>query len=239
MEASMKNRFRTQKKAVAFFITVPLLLLTSVFQVHCPVCNGTGEITNMPGSENLEITGSKFEETYVSRQICEMYIIYQYKVDLSIKNTGKEDSAGWVKLVLREFGKGRVMDVKYVQVAVPAETSVETQYSIWFQSGLDAPDQTEVYAELVKDGITCAVCNGSGKVALNFWLLAHQMRTTLRETARTITPYVPPIYRPPDSIGSDTEGAAAAIDYNDVPATSSTTTPGDTTAPVPVPGSGE
>jgi hypothetical protein len=137
-------------------------------------------------------------------------MIYQYDVTLSVKNFGTSDAQGWVKLALREPSNGKVLDIKYVEVSVAAQSSADIQYQVFFRSGLDEADETEVYAETAKAGIPCASCGGTGKVALNYWLLANQLKDSLRETARVNTPYTPPVYVSPDSSGSWEEGAPVA-----------------------------
>jgi len=42
--ASLK-RFRFQKKYMAFFTVVPLLVLTGLIQMECPVCEGSGYVS--------------------------------------------------------------------------------------------------------------------------------------------------------------------------------------------------
>lgn len=197
----MSIRFRFQKKYIAFLTIIPLLAVTSLFQVECPVCEGTGYMESMPAMEHVEITNAESEELYVTREICELFIAYKYNIILILKNNGPEDVEGWVKLVLKEYAKGRVMDIQYLSVAIPGESAIEATYTVWFGTGLDVPGRTDVFAEVVTGEIPDETCSGGGKVSLNTWLLVNGFKDKFKEVVRVHHEYKPPVWYPPETEG--------------------------------------
>lgn len=197
----MSIRFRFQKKYIAFLTIMPLLAASSLFQVECPVCEGTGYMASMPTMEHVEITNAESEELYVTREICEAFIAYKYDIKLWLKNNGPEDAEGWVKLVLKEYAKGRVMDIQYLSVAIPGESAIEATYTVWFGTGLDVPGRTDVFAEVVTGEITDETCSGTGKVSANTWLLVNGFKDKFQEVVRVHQEYKPPVWYPPDTEG--------------------------------------
>jgi len=190
-------KFRSQKKYIVFLTVIPLLVVTSLVKAECPVCQGTGTMSFMPGIENVELLNVESEETYISRQFCEMYILYKYNVMLSLKNNGPDEVGGWIKLILREFRKGKVLDIQYLYIDFPGETTMDCTYVVWFRSGLDAPLLTEVHAELETGEIPDLTCNGTGKVLINTWHLVNYLKESFLETARVEQEFRPPIYYDP------------------------------------------
>jgi len=153
----------------------------------------------MPVMENVEITNAESDELYITREICEAFIAYKYDIKLTLKNNSPEDAEGYIKLVLKEYAKGRVMDIQYLSVAIPGESAIEATYTVWFGTGLDVPGQTDIYAEVVTGEIPDDTCNGSGKVSLNTWLLVNGFKDSFREVVRVHHEYKPPVWYPPDT----------------------------------------
>lgn len=197
----MSIRFRFQKKYIAFLTIMPLLAVTSLFQVECPVCHGTGHMASMPAMENVEIVSAESEELYVTREICEAFIAYKYNIILILKNNGSEDAEGYIKLVLKDFSEGRVMDIQYLSTAIPGESAIEATYTVWFGTGLDVPGRTDVFAEVVTGEIPDETCGGTGKVSANTWLLVNGFKDKFKEVVRVHHEYKPPVWYPPDTEG--------------------------------------
>lgn len=203
---SMKlGRFRFQKKYVAFIVVVPLLMLTSLLQIECPVCQGQGSISSSPAMENVELVQIEEVEAYVLRDVCEMYILFRYDVILTLKNNGPEAAEGWIKMILRDTSKSTPMDIQYITIEIPGETFIESIYTVWFQSGLDLEGMTEIHGEVVTGEIPDVTCNGTGKVSLNSWLVVKGLKESFQETIRTIKEFKPPLYFPPETEGGGFE----------------------------------
>lgn len=197
----MSIKFRFQKKYIAFLTVVPLLVVASLFQVECPVCEGLGFMASSPAMEYVEITNAESDEVYVTREVCDAFIAYKYDIMLTLKNNGPEDVEGYIKLVLKEYAKGRVMDIQYLSVAIPGESAIEATYTVWFGTGLDVPGRTDIYAEVVTGEVPDDTCNGNGKVSLNTWLLVNGFKDSFREVVRVHHEYKPPVWYPPETEG--------------------------------------
>jgi hypothetical protein len=179
---NIAKKFRFQKKYLFFFPIVIILSATSIIHVDCPICEGTGRLEAMPYMENVEIISTESEELYKTAEICEAFIVYKYNLILELKNNGIDGAKGFVKMVLRDYTKGAVMDIQYLSVSIPGRTAVESTYVIYFGTALDVPGRTEVFAEVVA-------------------LLVNRLTDVFEEKARTVKEYKPPIYYPPDTEG--------------------------------------
>lgn len=196
--AIKSKKFRFQRKYFAFFTIIPLLLLTSIVQVECPVCGGSGHMTGTPGMENVELTHPESKEIRVSRDVCGAYIVYIYEITLPLQNNNTYPVEGWVKLVLREYQKARVMDIQYLPVRITGETAIEVTYLIGFTSGLDLELRTEVDAEVLTGEFKDESCNGTGKVPVNAWVLINGLKDNLYEVSRAENQFKHPYYIEPD-----------------------------------------
>ena len=82
-----------------FFGVVGVLALTALISVPCPVCHGTGSISKAVGMVNVRIVNIEYKQTFLNMDFCLGYILYKYRVDLVLSNSGSEDAIGWVKVV--------------------------------------------------------------------------------------------------------------------------------------------
>ena len=196
--------FDLKKKYVAFFSIVTALVVTSVVQVDCPVCDGVGSLPITPGMKNVTVQEIETEQNYFWTDICSSYITYQYEVTLSLVNEGSDEVTGWIKFILRDYSEGSMIDRQYTIVTIPAETNMEATFKVWFQSGEDVPSDTEVYAEPVTDAIEDDTCNGTGKLSLNSWLMVNVLKDSFEKIATSELQFEPPPpYFPPE--GGDTD----------------------------------
>lgn len=199
MRLPIKSRF--QKKYIAFFAVVPLLLLTGLIQVECPVCEGTGYVSGAPGMENVVIIKTESIEKYASRDMamCDMYVMYLYDVTLSVVNKGEDDTWGYIRLSLVDQVRGEVIDRQYVILRIPGNTSLDVSYTLWFQSEDDTVMYlTRVDAKPIIDEVEDTTCNGSGKLPLNSWLIANGLKANFKELGREKVHYQPPPILDPD-----------------------------------------
>jgi len=194
-------KFKLQKKYIIFFPIVICLTATSIIQVDCPLCGGTGHLVAMPNMQNVEIVNIESEELYVTAEICEAFIVYKYDLTLELKNNGVDDAEGYVKMVLKDYTKGAIMDIQYLSVSIPGESTIEASYIIYFGTALDVPGRTEVYAEVVTGEIEDYTCKGTGKVPLNIAFLVSRLKDVFQEKSRIIQEYKPPVFYPPETEG--------------------------------------
>ena len=193
MNLMKKTLFR--KKYIAFFAVVPLLTLTGLIQVECPVCEGSGYVSGAPGMENVDIIKTEGSEKFVSRDMnmCGMYVMYLYDITLSVANNGEEDTWGYVKLTLIDLKQGKVVDSQYVIIEIPADTALDVSFTVWFQSKEDVRIlRDEVRGEVVTDEVPDITCDGTGKIPLNSWFVANSLKDSLIELGRESVYYEPP-----------------------------------------------
>ena len=177
----MPTGIKLQKKYLAFFSIVPLLIVTTLVEVECPVCDGTGHMTSNPGMENVRIVDIESEEVGTMYHACGMFLFYHYDVTLTLENTGEEEAIGWLKMVLIDFVEGKKMDTQYKVVEVPKKTSVVVEYSVWFVSNHDEKKVTEVATTILTGNIPDETCNGSGKIPINTWPLINSLKDKFKE----------------------------------------------------------
>ena len=200
------NRFKLQKKHLAFFTIVPLLAATAFIKLPCPVCGSTGVVSST-GMNQVQVTKLTSQEIDRFMAGCDTYRVYQYNITLTLENAGYQDAAGYVNLVLVDYQTGRILDTQFTVVEVPAETSVEHTSTTYFQMyiSIDIPNRTDIQAQIVTSDVPCKACSGTGGVALNSWALSRAIRDTFIASQRVETPYTPPLW-------IETEGHAG-IDY--------------------------
>jgi len=183
-----------QKKYLAFFTVMPLLLITSFIQVDCPVCSGTGMVSNSLGMEKVRIVEMESREIGTMYHACGMFLMYGYEVDLTLENKGSQDAIGWIKLVLVDFKEGKPTDNRYTVIEVPADSSWEFQFSVWFQSNHDEKRVTEVRAEVLTGEVPDETCDGTGSVPLNTYPVISNLKQQFQELYAAEIPWVPPAF---------------------------------------------
>ncbi len=198
----LTKRILFQKKYVAFFSIVFLLMITGLVKVDCPVCGGSGYVSSAPSMKDVVIIKTEWQQKYVSRDMnmCGMYVMYLYDVKLSCVNKGEEDAQGYVKLSLIDLKQGKVVDNEYVILEVPAGTSLDVSYTVWFKSQEDLRLlRDEVRSEVVVDELPDRICNGEGRLPLNSWLVATALKEQFRELERESVQYAPPLEFDPNT----------------------------------------
>jgi hypothetical protein len=192
-------RFKFQKKYFAFFTLMPLLLVTALIRVPCPVCGGTGTISST-GMDKVSIINT--DSTLIStRQVegCLNYRVFQYNVVVNMLNGGAVEADGYVKVALIDSVTSRVISSQLYQVYVPANTSATNAFQAVFSVPLDTPSNTAVQAEVVLLSTDCKVCGGTGKVALNYLPLAKALKQGILESQQiNLTPYFAPVVQEGD-----------------------------------------
>jgi len=185
-------RFRFQKKYLAFFTVVPLLIVTSFVSVDCPVCDGTGSVTNSLGMENVIIKDVGSQEIGTMYHACGLFLMYGYQVSLTLENKGDQDAIGWLKMVLIDFEEGKPQDNQYTVVEVPANSAWEYQYSVWFQSNHDKKKITEVKTAILTGEVPDETCDGTGKVPINQYPLVTNLESKFKQLYVAEVPWAPP-----------------------------------------------
>jgi len=199
MTLHFKNKFKAQKKYIAFFTIVPMLIVTALIQMPCPVCEGTGSISNT-GMGEVRITNIKEEITGVYTVSCLATRVYITDIALTMQNDGAVDGNGYVSMVLIDYKKGRVLDNQLVQVNVPSNMQVDAFYTIFFQVSIDDPKTIQVNAKVLSDDVPDEACDGKGGVALNSWPVFNILKDRFMDaqTLSTVKPVFQPLFLPPE-----------------------------------------
>jgi hypothetical protein len=189
-----KAKLKIQKKYVAFFTVVPLLLLLAIIKEPCPVCEGSGSLYNNRMGQVAIMSVDSSLKTVGTIEGCVNYIIYNYDVVLTLQNNGKLlDASGYVRLGLVDYKTSKLLSSQYTLVEVPASSLVQTFTTTQFIIGLDSPKTTRVTAEIALGDSNCQACGGKGSVALNNVPLVNAMKKSFAEGQRVgIVPILPP-----------------------------------------------
>ncbi|RJO61620.1 MAG: hypothetical protein C4542_06020 [Dehalococcoidia bacterium] len=182
---------------VAFFAIVPALLLTALIKTPCPVCGGTGSVTNAPGMANVKILDLSFVELKRVQDTCGVYTVWKFNTKIQMLNDGNEEAVGWIKIMLIDTSKdegNNMVDSQFVKVDVPVQSIINSDYNVVFGTGLDQPGKTLLRAEVVIGGIPCIACNGTGKIPLNARPFVSSLKEYLKELTRSENEYHPPVF---------------------------------------------
>ncbi len=193
------GKIKLQKKAVAFFTVVPLLVLSALIQVPCPVCQATGDVS-ATGMRWVSINDVKATSGGVYLAFCGVYRIYITDITLTLQNNGQDDAGGYLSLALVDYKNGQVLDNQYVLVDVPAGKQVSAVYNIFFQTNVDDPQTVKVNAKVVSGDVPDKACNGTGRVPLNSWPIYMAMKNRLikAQEQTVLAPVFQPFFMPPE-----------------------------------------
>ena len=109
MNRSLMSKLKVRDYAFAFIVLS--LSLTSIVQVECPVCHGSGVLYASPGIENVHILSSDSELLSMIINGCDMYHMYEYRIDLKVENASLMDVSGWLKTSLVDiYHNNNVLD---------------------------------------------------------------------------------------------------------------------------------
>lgn len=202
----LKEKIRWQKRYIAFFTIVPILAATAIFQVSCPVCEGTGQISST-GMGDVHIMSEEHQELTVFLAGCDAYRVYSYNIDLVLENRGDDEAAGYITASMIDYTEGKLMDSSYIVAVVPPHSTVEFSFVTHFVTSvmIDIPDITEIRVQVLDGNVDCLACKGSGTIPFNTLPLINELKNSFIETQRAERPYMPPLV-------VDSEGTEG-IDY--------------------------
>lgn len=198
MMAALKRIMRP--KYFTFTIVVLALTVTSLIPTECPVCHGSGILKATPGMENVKITDVETELMTAIFNGCDMYILYNFELKITVENANTHPIEGWIKTTLLAKELGRELDFQYVPVAIPDAINASipykmiVTYSIWYQTQIESVDWIEVETEVVNESIEDATCKGTGRISLNMLPIVSALEEDLRKEGNIEIPYQPPIW---------------------------------------------
>ncbi len=188
--------YRFNKKFCAFLAIVPLLAITAVVPVPCPVCNGTGVVNSLPNSEMVSILEINSKELQGSGNVCGGYIVYKYSATVKLLNEASENAEGWIEMKLvntRSAEGGNVLDTQYVQFGIPGKAVLTNKYDVYFGTVLVFQEGLTVRAEVVEGNVPDYVCGGTGRISVNTWPLINGFKGHFTQVVQELEPYNPPV----------------------------------------------
>lgn len=188
------NILRFKKKYFAFLTVVPLLAITAMITVPCPVCDGTGVVNSLPDTEMVSILEIDADQLLGSGVPCGAYIVYKYGVAIRLLNEGPENAEGWleIRLINANNVDNPILDTQYVQINIPAEAVVSNEYVVSFGTVLVFQEGLEVQAEVVEGNVPDLICDGTGRISLNTWPLINGFKEQFTVVVQETQPYNPP-----------------------------------------------
>ncbi|MCL2679807.1 MAG: hypothetical protein FWF18_06000 [Dehalococcoidia bacterium] len=191
-----KAIFKAQKKYLAFFGIVPLLLTTAMIPVECPECEGRGVVSST-GMHNVTVVRLTYTTDINPVVGCNNYLAYKSSIHLVLLNSGEDNAHGYINMVLLDVSVGKIITTQTVTAEIPASTEAAYDFDITFQVYVDNPPITRVAAEVVNSDVQCISCNGKGTVAANYWPLVYVMKDSLKASQRIDKPWTPPPWEEP------------------------------------------
>ena len=168
-----KHKFTLQKKAVAFFGIVPLLLVTAWIPVPCPACHGSGAISSH-GMAYVTLAEPPVVTTSGAPQkiYCDSWLLYKTGIILTLQNDGDQDASGFVVLRWTDPVSGYLSETQTVAISASAGKITQQRVSVVLTMPEAESSGTlpKVLVTIPDDRHPCDECNGSGKVMLNTWL---------------------------------------------------------------------
>lgn len=180
------------KNLTIFTIIFASLASTTLIKIDCPICGGTGYVYNIPGIENLQILDVSYEEEVVIDYPCELYFMYSYVVNTTVRNDGSDPVTGIVVFIVEDPEKNVTVVARPALIEVPANVErYEFSDKLTFHVSYGKiPSSIDISVYIPKEKSECPVCEGRGKVPMNSWILSSSLKG-LRTTEK---PPEPPPY---------------------------------------------
>lgn len=165
---------------LVFFIA-PLLLSTALIQVQCPVCDGKGSIVSSTGMDGVKVISVEPRIISSVQDACSNYVITKARPTVSLMNIGEVPAQGWLKMHLVDVTTGQNLADQYLQVAAdPQANAIQESLLVFaFYAADTPPENLGITAEVMAGDAPDLVCNGTGHVSLNTYLLARAYKEKL------------------------------------------------------------
>jgi len=164
-----KSKFTLQKKFLAFFGIVPLLIATAWIPVPCPACHGEGMISNH-GMVGVTVV----EKPLITKStswliVCDSWLMYQMEILLTLQNDGDQDAYGLIELYLTDVISNYISDMQVAAVSVSKGKTAQQKVTVMFTIPLEYSRSSAptIVAKVPNDYCVCRECNGMGSIMLN------------------------------------------------------------------------
>ena len=127
------------------------------------------------------------------------YTLYVYDINLTLTNDAFADASGWISLYLRAHSTGELLDTAYMDVSIPAKSTVVDSFTAYFKTAYDKTQDVYIEPQPDAGAVSCLACGGKGKLPLNLWALAEGTKAKLAEITRVEHTFEPPpvVFFPP------------------------------------------
>ena len=163
-----------------FPVLVVALFGTSLIKVPCPVCGGTGSLSQSVGMQDVQVVSVDARILGSIQDACTGYIVTHADPIIRVNNVGTETAKGYLVLNLIDSESGQTLFSQDLAITAGPNTVTVLQSEIAFAyNTLDTPPaDLDIQAEVLLDNISCVACGGSGKVSLSTYLLTKSYKET-------------------------------------------------------------
>ena len=175
-----------------FPLVVCALFGTSLIQVNCPICAGTGSIAYSVGMENVQVLSVEPRIISARQDACTSFIVVKADPVITVTNTSSIEASGYLELDLIDLSDGRVLTSQHLAVTVPASAMTVLQtdnFAFAWESVDTPPEDMDIQASVVNEQVPCLACGGSGKVNLSSYLLTRSYKDNFISSIRSQSDY--------------------------------------------------
>lgn len=164
-----------------FPVVVAVLFSTSLIQIPCPVCEGSGTLSQSIGMQNIRIVSIESRILDNVQDACTGYIVTSSNPIITVTNAGSETAMGYLSLHLIDLTNGQELAHQNLALeAAPNALTVLQSYVYFPYNTVDTPpEDMDIRVEVRADNIECSACNGSGHIGLSAYLLTRSYKDKL------------------------------------------------------------
>ncbi len=182
---------RKPKYYLAFPVIVAALLSTSIIQVPCPVCHGTGYLSHSVGMENIRIVSVDSRILGSTQDACSGYIVTRAIPIFTVTNTSSTEAEGYLALHLVDLDTNKTLSSLNlaIKVAPNALSVIESRLAFAYNTADIPPEEMAIQAEVSLDNIPCIACNGKSKISANLFPLISSYEDSFVNIVRSSSEY--------------------------------------------------
>jgi hypothetical protein len=177
---NLHNIFGKPKYYFIFPVVVAVFFSTSLIKVPCPVCGGTGSLSQSVGMQDVRVVSIDSRILASVQDACTNYIVTSADPIININNVGTETAKGYLVLHLVDIktGKTIISQDLAIEAGPNANTIVQSDVTFAYNTVDKPPADMEIQAEVFLGEVPCIACGGTGKVSLSTYLLNKSYKET-------------------------------------------------------------
>ena len=168
------------KYYIIFPVLVAALFSTSIIQTPCPVCDGSGYLSQSVGMDSIKIVSIEPRILSTVQDACTGYIVTRANPVITVSNVGTETASGYLSLHLIDLSTNQELVTQNLALeAAPNTLTVLQSYVAFaYETVYTPPEEMDIEVEVRQDNVECIACSGSGHVSLNAYLLTRSYKDT-------------------------------------------------------------